>query len=68
MVSHSPKIDAATRAGVAVCRTSWTPFTKLESYVKGLTKDPNWTPEEIDEVKINIQWTLLEKTWRDRSW
>jgi len=68
MVSHSPKIDDATRAGLDACRSSWTPFTRLESFAKSLENDPSWTRDEIEEVKINIQWTLLDKRARDRTW
>jgi hypothetical protein len=64
MVSHSQKIDSATRAGLAACRDSWRPFTRLESFAKGLESDPKWTRDEIEEVKINIQWTLLDKSGR----
>jgi hypothetical protein len=68
MAPKSRKIDAATRAGVAACRASLMPFTRLDSFAKGLESDPKWTRDEVEEVKINIQWTLLEKKWRDRSW
>jgi hypothetical protein len=68
VVRHSAKIDAATHEGLKSCNSSWTPFTQLESFAKRLERDPNWTREEIDEVKINIQWSLLDKSRPGQSW
>jgi hypothetical protein len=68
MASPFTKIGAASRAGLAACRASLTPFTRLDLFAKSLERDPRWARDEIEEVKINIQWSLLEKKWRDRSW
>ena len=68
IVPQSPKIDAATREGLEWCRASWTPFTRLESFVRRLYRDPKWSRDEIEDVKINIQWSLLDKADRGQNW